>query len=71
MGWYAAELAESGVIAIYPVIGWWRERAYLEKWNRKCRYALVVSITTPEEKVDIYTPVANKIGITVPISVNM
>ncbi|MEK6564209.1 MAG: S8 family peptidase [Candidatus Omnitrophota bacterium] len=67
----AAELAESGVIAIYPVIGWWRERAYLEKWNRKCRYALVVSITTPEEKVDIYTPVANKIGITVPISVNM
>jgi len=66
-----AELAESGVIAVYPVIGWWRERAYLEKWNRKCRYALVVSITTPEEEVDIYTPVANKIGITVPIPVNM
>ena len=67
----AAELAESGVIAIYPVIGWWRERAYLEKWNRKARYALVVSITTPEEQVDIYTSVANKIGITVPISVNI
>ena len=67
----AADLAGSGVIAIYPVIGWWRERAYLEKWNRKCRYALIVLITTPEEEVDIYTPVANKIGITVPIPVNM
>jgi len=66
-----AELAESGVIAIYPVIGWWRERAYLEKWNRRTRYALVVSIMTPEEAVDIYTPVANKVGITVPVPINM
>lgn len=63
----AQELAESGVVAIYPVIGWWRERHYLGKWNRKTRYSLVVSILTPEENVDIYTPVATKVGITVPI----
>jgi hypothetical protein len=63
----AAELAESGVIAVCPVIGWWRQRAYLGKWNSKTRYALIVSITTPEENVDIYTPVANKVGITVSI----
>lgn len=65
----SAELAESGVIAIYPVIGWWRERSYLDRWNRKSRYSLVVSITTPEEEIDIYTPVANQIGITTPVTI--
>ena len=67
----SVELAESGVIAIYPVIGWWRERHYLGMWNRKSRYSLIVSITTPEEEIDIYTPVANQIGITTPISVSL
>ncbi|MDD5464943.1 MAG: S8 family peptidase [Candidatus Omnitrophica bacterium] len=66
----AADLAESGVIAVYPVIGWWRERAYLGRWNQKCRYSIIVSIMTPEEKIDIYTPVAHKIGIAVPIPIS-
>lgn len=67
----AAELAASNQIAITPTIGWWRERAYLDKWNRQARYALVVSIVTPEQNVDLYTPVATQIGIpmTVPVSI--
>ncbi len=65
----ASELAESNVIAISPRIGWWRERAHLEKWNRLTRYSLIVSITTPEEHIDVYTPVANKVGITVPVEI--
>lgn len=65
----AAELAASDVIAVYPVIGWWRERAHLGRWNRRSRYSLIVSITTTAEDVDIYTPVANKLGITVPVAV--
>lgn len=63
----ASELADSNIIAISPRVGWWRERPHLERWNRQTRYSLVVSITTPEESVDIYTPVANQVGITVPI----
>jgi len=55
----AAELAQRGVIAIYPVIGWWRERHQLGKWGKLARYALVVSIKTPRIDVDVYTPVAN------------
>ena len=57
----AAELAERGYIAVYPVIGWWRERHHLERWSKRARYSLVVSIRTPEEEVDLYTPVANMI----------
>lgn len=65
----AADLATSNLIAVFPRIGWWRERAHLNKWGRQTRYALIVSISTPEESVDIYTPVANQVGITVPVEI--
>ncbi|BBO92895.1 S8 family peptidase [Desulfosarcina ovata] len=65
----AQELADSHIIAIYPRIGWWRERAHLKRWDRRTRYALVVSITTPEERIDLYTPVAIQVGIAVPIEI--
>lgn len=67
----AAELADSGSIVVYPVIGWWRERHYLGSWNKKAKYSLIVSISTPEERVDIYTPVATQIGITTPIEITI
>jgi hypothetical protein len=57
----AAELAERGYIAVYPVIGWWRERHQLERWGKKARYALIVTLRTPVTSVDIYTPVVNLI----------
>lgn len=57
----AADLADSNLIAISPVIGWWRERKHLGKSNKKGRYSLIVSITTPEQHlnidVNIYSPV--------------
>jgi hypothetical protein len=61
----AADLATSNLIAVYPVIGWWRERAHLGKVNNKTRYSLVVSITTKKQDIDIYTPVAQQIAISV------
>lgn len=67
----AAELAASNLIAIYPTIGWWKERAHLMKWNRKTRYSLIVSIETPEQSVDIYTPVAVQIGVAVPVEIGI
>jgi len=56
-------------MAVYPIVGWWRERHHLCRWNSRTRYAFVVSIFTPEEQVDIYTPVATQVGITIPIAV--
>ncbi|MBR8665886.1 S8 family serine peptidase [Bacillus paralicheniformis] len=63
----AAELATSNLIGVYPAIGWWRERAWLGRWNKRIRYSLIVSITTDEEAVDLYTPIATSINTTVPI----
>ena len=64
----AQDLADSNLIAITPTIGWWRERAYLERCNRETRYSLVVSIISADESVDIYTPVAIQLGVPVPVS---
>lgn len=57
----AAELAERGYIAVYPVLGWWKERANLQRWGKRARYALIVTIKTPRVETDIYTPVVNQI----------
>jgi len=65
----AADLAASNQIGVYPAVGWWRERHHLGRWNKRCRYSLIVSILTPDEEVDIYTPVAVQIGVAVPIEV--
>lgn len=65
------ELAASDVIVVYPIIGWWRERAHLGLVERKCRYSLIVSISTPEESIDLYTPVAINLGVTVPVVVEI
>ena len=67
----AADLASSNMIAIYPAGGWWRERMNQNRWNKSCRYALIVSIQTPGEEVDIYTPVAIQIGIQSPIVIEV
>lgn len=64
----AADLAASNLIAVFPRIGWWRERKHLGKVESLTRYSLIVSIYTPAQEIDIYTPVAQQIGISIPIS---
>ena len=65
----AADIATCNLIGVYPVVGWWRERAWLGRWNKKARYSLIVSLHTQKESVDIYTPVAVQLGIPVEVTV--
>jgi hypothetical protein len=58
----AVELSERGYVAIYPVLGWWKERPNMERWGKSARYSLIVSIKTPSISTDIYTTVENKIS---------
>ncbi|MDC0711002.1 S8 family peptidase [Stigmatella sp. ncwal1] len=59
----AVDLANKGFLAVYPTVGWWKERPRLGRGETRTRYALVVSIRTPEVDTDIYTPVAIQLGI--------
>jgi hypothetical protein len=64
----AAACAEKNMIAVHPVIGWWRERHHLGRWDRRARYSLIVTIRTPEQDIDIYMPVATEIAAQIAIS---
>ena len=65
----AAALAQRGHIAVHPNLGWWRTRTSENRFDRVAYYALIVSISTPDQDVDIYTPIANQIGIPVEVIV--
>lgn len=66
----AAELASKSCIAVYPVNGWWRLRPFLKRFDSRIRYALVVSIRSEEQPVDLYTPIATQLGISVPVEIS-
>lgn len=65
----AADLAERGILAIYPTLGWWRTAVKLERYNNRARYALVVSINASEATVDFYNEIVKKIEIQTPIPI--
>lgn len=64
-----AEMATRNMIAIFPKNGWYRSRKKLRKYDSVVRYSLIISLETPEQNVDLYTPVLNQIQIDNPISV--
>jgi len=64
---FAADLAERGVVAVYPVSGWWKDQPKRDRSAKGARYALVISIETPGVDTDIWTPVATQVGVTTEI----
>ncbi len=63
----AADLATCNLIAVFPVIGWWRERKHLNKVETNARYSLIVSLETPAQEVELYTTVKNMIEIPIEV----
>jgi len=59
----AADLAERGWVGIYPVSGWWKDQPKRDRSGMGARYALVIGIETDAEDIDIWTPVAQAIGV--------
>ena len=66
----AADIATCNMIGVYPVIGWWKERKNLGNVEKSSRYSLIVSLVTPAQDIDIYTPIMTtiKTPIEVPTS---
>ncbi|MFJ5179312.1 S8 family peptidase [Streptomyces griseoviridis] len=59
----SAELADCGVLAVHPSGGWWKNHNRTDRVGRPVRYALLVSLETPEVETDLYTPIANQLDI--------
>ncbi len=67
----AVDLCECNYLAVYPIGGWWKERTYLGKYDKKVRYALIVSLVSPEVDVDLYTPIISQIQNPVEVSIQV
>lgn len=66
----ATELAASNLIAVYPIIGWWRERPKFKKVNMKTRYSLIISLETKDQSIPIYQEVTNIIKNKVKVEIS-
>ena len=64
----AADLAQRGAIAVFPVTGWWRRDRITIGVRQGLAISLVVSIETPGQDVDIWTPVAPEVGVPIEIT---
>ena len=63
----AAALADRGILAIYPALGWWKTAKKLERYNNRARYAILVSIKAPEATIDLYNILAQMISTSIEI----
>ncbi|MBF0583699.1 MAG: S8 family peptidase [Magnetococcales bacterium] len=59
----AADLAGRGVVGIYPVSGWWKDQTARDRSKFGARYSLIITIETDADNVDVWTPVAQEIGV--------
>ncbi len=64
----AADVAQCGQVAVFPVTGWWRERKHLGFVEKQTRYSLIITISTPATNIDLYTPIAQEVGLITEIS---
>lgn len=54
-------LAQSGLLAIYPIGGWWKRNNNKQRIDLPIRYSLIVSLKTPETDIDLYTEITNQL----------
>jgi len=68
----AADLAAKDSMAVFPILGWWRDSKWMNRIEQRVRYSLVVSIESDAAEieiegarvpVDFYSEVLNRIEI--------
>ena len=60
-----AELSQCSFIAVFPNGGWWKRNKRKDRIDLPIRYALIVSLSTEVQGVDIYEPIAAELKIDV------
>ncbi|MGW0159277.1 S8 family peptidase [Mycobacterium sp. NPDC003323] len=64
------ELAQCNSVAVYPVGGWWKNNRRLDRRDIPVRYALILSLRTAEQGVDLYTPIATQLAVPIPTRIS-
>lgn len=67
----AAQLANRGQLAVFPAMGWWRNRPSHRRFDRSARYSLLISIDAPTAEQDLYALVAGQINVAAEVPVEV
>jgi len=62
-----AELADCDLIAVHPVGGSWKNNTRDDRADLTLRYALIVSLRTPDTDIDLYTPITTQLAVPIEI----
>jgi hypothetical protein len=57
----AGQLADQGLLAVMPEGGWWKARKHLNRANQKTRYALIITLESENQELDIYSKIQTEI----------
>ncbi|WP_461186400.1 S8 family peptidase [Trueperella pyogenes] len=60
-----AELAHCNNLAVYPVSGWWKNNHRKDRRDLPVRYALLISLRTERQDVDLYASIATQLQLPV------
>lgn len=66
----AGELADQGLLAVMPEGGWWKARKHLNRSNQKARYALIITLESQNQELDVYTKIKTEIENMAAVSVS-
>lgn len=59
----ASDLVARDRIAIYPVVGWWRQKLNRDRCETNTRFSLIVSLEAPDLDIDLYTEIKHQLEI--------
>lgn len=59
----AIDLASRDRIAVYPVVGWWRQRTKQCRCEANARFSLIVSLDAKDVDIDIYAAIKSQLEI--------
>ncbi|MGW5436150.1 S8 family peptidase [Nocardia asteroides] len=58
-----SQLARCNSVAVYPAGGWWKNNKRSDRIDMPVRYSLILSLRTPEQRIDLYTPIATQLHV--------
>lgn len=66
-----SDLAQCNAIAVYPVGGWWKNNQRASRIDLPVRYSLIVSLQTPEQDIDLYTPIETQLNLPIHVDIEI
>lgn len=57
----AGQLADQGLLAVMPEGGWWKVRKHLNRSNQTARYALIITLESENQELDVYSQIQTQI----------